>query len=236
MHGKYSVLKGFLMATAGFGLAIFSPGQAHGQVLFSTQQDFSGWGDNSSGANFVIAPVATPDSESSNVNGLGNTSSAGGAGTAGSGQVTWMPPAGSYGFFYGPGEQGNAGFMSAIDPGSGGGNLVSYSGTILVDSTTPPAGSGNYFSLGIVLNYSSNFGQFFGSASATPNASGFYTYTIPYTINAVSGLSYFQPGLIYNSNDTGTPFNIDNIRMAPEPASLGLVALGALGMIRRRRA
>jgi hypothetical protein len=236
MRGQFSLRNGLLIAVAGLGLAVFSSTQAHGQVLFDTQEDFANWGDNNSGTDFTINPAATPDSDGSTINGLGNTVSPGGAGTAGSGQVTWMPAAGTYAYFYGPGEQGNAGFLSAIDPGSGGGNLVAYSGTISVDSTTPPPGSGNYFELGLVLNYSGNFGQFFGTASASPNAAGFYTYTIPYTISAVTGLSYFQPGLIYNSNYTGTPFNIDNIRVVPEPASLGLFALGALGFIRRRKA
>ncbi|HWB53776.1 MAG TPA: hypothetical protein VG722_06275, partial [Tepidisphaeraceae bacterium] len=145
-------------------------GWGQAQVLFNTQEDFAGWQDNNSGVDFVGAPVATPDSEGSAVNGLGNTTNAGGAGTAGSEQITWQPAAGTYGFFYSPGEQTNAGFLSAIDPGSSTGNLVSYSGTIEIDTILPPPGTGNYFSIGLVLNYNGNFSQFFGGAPSSPNA------------------------------------------------------------------
>ncbi|HEY1686122.1 MAG TPA: dockerin type I repeat-containing protein [Tepidisphaeraceae bacterium] len=177
------------------------------QELFTTQDDFSGWQDNNNGTYLVGAPVATPDSDGSTTNGVGNTSNAGGTGTAGSEQITWLPAAAGYSFFYSPGEQNNTNFLSAIDPGSSAGNLVSFSGVIKLDSTLPTG------SLGVILNYNSNFSQIFGSNSATTNANGFYTTTIPYTINAVTGLSYFQFGIIYNSSYDNS-FDIDNIRLS----------------------
>lgn len=182
---------------------------SYAQVLFTTQDDFAGWQDNTtnpSNQHFVGTPVASPDSDGSNVNGLGNTTASGATGTAGSEQLTWEPGAGTYSFFFSPGEQANAGFLSAIDPGSTAGNLVAYSGTITLDSTLP-AGS-----LGIVLNYDNNFGQFSGTTTA-PNANGFSTTVISYTVNATS-LSYFQFGVIFNSSYQGT-FNFDNIKILP---------------------
>jgi len=91
---------------------------------------------------------------------------------------------------------------------------------ITFDFTQPPPGTGNYFGLGLVLNYDGNFGQFFGTA--IDNGNGTFTATIPYTINAHGPLSYFQLGLIYNSNfDTAAPFTVDNIAVVPEPAAAG---------------
>jgi hypothetical protein len=53
----------------------------------------------------------------------------------------------------------------------------------------------------------------------------------------VTGLSYFQLGLIYNSNyNTPTPFTVDNIRASiPEPTSVGMIAAGVAGAIGLRR-
>jgi hypothetical protein len=134
---------------------------------------------------------------------------------------------GTYNYFYSGGEQGNAAFLAAL--GS--------SGTLAIDYTTPANNGGNYFQLGVVLNYSSNFGQFTGG-TPIDDGNGFSTVDVPYTINTAGSYSYFQFGLIFNSNyDSTAPtsFTVDNIRLVPEPASMG--CLGALGVLvlRRRR-
>jgi hypothetical protein len=219
-------------ATFGLCLAAISlsiPSLARGgTVLFTTQEDWAQW-NSTPPTSMTTTGVNTISLDSSTINGVGNNASPGGAGTSGSMQTVWG--AGSYNFFYGPGEQSNQAFMSAIDPGAVAGvSAAAYSGILTVDYTKPPPGTGNYFALGLVLNYSSNFGQFFGTE--TDNGNGTFTATIPYTINAVAALGYFQPGLIYNSNyDTNTPFTVDNITAVPEPASLALGVLGATAMI-----
>ena len=142
------------LALAVIGIACAS-GRA--QELFTTQEDFTGWQDNNGGTLLVGTPVASPDSDGSSTNGLGNTTNAGGTGTPGAEQIAWLPAAGSYSFLYSPGEQANTGFLAAIDPGSSAGNLVSYSGVIKLDSNLPSG------SLGVILNYNGNFSQFFGS-------------------------------------------------------------------------
>lgn len=216
------------------GALFFATAASNASVLFTTQNDWAQW---TGSAQFTETPVATPDSDGSNLNGLGN--SAGGTGTAGSLQLTWI--SGSFDYVYGPGEQTNQLFLTAVDPGAvASTSLTSYSGTMTFDITPPSGapGSGGYYDIGIVLNYTSNFGQFFGTLSATANPNGFYTYTVPYTINAVSGLSYFQLGIIYNSNYTGS-FNLDNFTVVPvpEPASIcGLGVLSSLLLLRRRGA
>jgi hypothetical protein len=216
---------------------LFGTNSAFGVTLFTTQEDFSGWPPNS-GTNMSTLQVGAPDLDGSTTNGAGNTSNPGGAGTGGSLQTTWV--AGAFNYFFSQGEQGNAAFMSAI-----GGSTASIgsgiSGDIKFDYTKPPAGSGNYFQLGVVLNYTGNFGQFFGTE--VDNGNGTFTATVPYTLNPVGSLTYFQLGLIYNSNyNTNTPFYVDNIRaenVVPEPHSVVLISLAGLalvGGIRLRRA
>jgi hypothetical protein len=198
-------------------------------VLFTTQEDWAQW--NQSG-NITTTGVNTISLDSSTTNGVGNNASPAGAGTNGSMQTVWG--SGTYDFFSGPGEQGNQAFLSALDPGAiAGSSTAAYSGILTVSYTKPPAGTGNYFQLGLLLNYDGNFGQF--SGSETDNGDGTFTATIPYTINPVS-MSYFQLGLIYNSNyNTNTPFTVDNITAVPEPASLTLGVLGAVAIIWRGR-
>ncbi len=60
----------------------------------------------------------------------------------GSLSLQWVSGTYDYGVAYSPGEQGNAAFLSALENAS----------TLTFDYTTPPAGTGNYFGLGIVVN------------------------------------------------------------------------------------
>lgn len=217
-------------------IGCFWVASASASTLFTTQEDWAQWVNSGS---MTTTGVNTVSLDSSTTNGVGNNTSPGGAGTSGSMQTVWG--SGGYNFFYGPGEQGNQAFMSAIDPGAVAGvSAAAYSGVLTVDYTKPPPGTGNYFQLGLVLNYSDNFGQFFGTE--TDHGNGTFTATIPYTINAVAALGYFQPGLIYNSNyNTNTPFTIDNMVAVPEPTSVALMVLGCSALIgvavrRRRRA
>jgi hypothetical protein len=192
--------------------------------LFTTVDDFSGWGNNGDGSETLTTEL-TPDSDGSAINGLGNTTTgAGNAGTPGSlsvGEAT-----GTYNFFYSQGEQGNAAFLAALGA----------SGTIAVDYQ-PPSVGGSYFQLGMVLNYSGNFGQFFGGAPIN-DGNGWFTQDIPYTVNVAGSYSYFQLGFIFNSNQAPSTFPLDNVRVVavPEPASIGALGSGlAMLTLRRRR-
>jgi hypothetical protein len=193
-------------------------------VLFTTTGDFTGW---SGGANFTASPTNTPDLDGNLVDGLGNT---GTAGSGGSLQLIWV--SGTYNYIFSQGEQSNPGFLSAMMANN----------SIQLTYNKPPPGSGNYFQLGLVLNYDGHFDQVFGSE--TDNGNGTFTATIGYNPSAISaqasgaGITYFQLGVIFNSNfNTTTPFNIDNIQAVPEPGTMALVGLGAAGLfiVRRRR-
>ena len=203
---------------------------ASAAMLFTTQEDFTGW---DGGANITATGVNTGSIGSNTTNGLGNTTAAGAAGTDGSLQLVWN--SGAYNYIFGPGEQGNAAFLAELGT-SAAAQATPTNGILTFDHTQPPPGTGNYFQLGVVLNYNDNFGQFFGST--VDNGNGTFTTTIPYTINAHPALTYFQLGLIYNSNfNTNTPFTVDNIATVPEPASAAIVGSGlSLAALRRRHA
>ena len=198
------------------------------QSLFTTTNDFVGWSSSS----LTATPTASVDLDGASVNGLGNTVDPGSAGTPGSLSLVWQ--SGTYDYIYSPGEQGNALFLSALENAS----------TLTFDYTTPPAGTGNYFSLGLVLNYQSEFDQL-TPASTTSLGGGVTQATFNFGAEASKlasqqagdggSFTYFQLGVIYNSNyNTATPFNVDGFAVtpAPEPGALALFGLCALGFLK----
>jgi len=206
---------------------------APAQTLFTTENDFTGW----SGTGFTATSTSSVDLDGGTINGLGNTTAAGATGTAGSLSLTWG--SGTYDNIDSPGEQGNAAFLSALEQAS----------TLTYEYTTPPAGTGSYFQLGLVLNYQGGFDQLFPASTA--NLGGgvteatFNFSTEASTLTAAQStdggsFSYFQLGVIYNSNyNTDTPFTLDDIAVtpAPEPGMMELFGLGVLGLMKfaRRR-
>lgn len=190
-------------------------------------------------------------SDSRTVNGIGNTSSPGGAGSVGSLQLT--APGGWSGWVSGsstPGQEPNQGFLSAIDPGAiaawsagsgyGPGTLVAYSGTMSFDLYGGNFTDWNWW--GVTFNYNGNWSQAFASTSSNFTGADGRTWThyeIPYTINAVNaGLSYFQMAIAENAGSIGSQtFYVDNIQVAPvpEPGTFALLGLGLTGFLLRRR-
>ena len=79
-------------------------------VLFTTQDDFSQWGNSGS---VGTSAQSTPDSDGSTTNGLGNTTAAGQTASVGAGSMAVSFNTGTYDYFYGPGEQSNTAFLSA---------------------------------------------------------------------------------------------------------------------------
>ena len=197
--------------------------------LFTTQEDFTGWNGS---PQMTATGVASGSIGSNTTNGLGNTTAPGSPGTDGSLQLVWN--SGAFNYIFSPGEQGNAPFLAALGT-TASATATPGAGTITFDFTQPPPGTGNYYQLGLVLNYDGNFGQFFGTT--VDNGNGTFTTTIPYTIAAHGSLTYFQLGVIYNSNfNTATPFTVDNIAVVPEPAALWFgAAVVGIGALRRRR-
>lgn len=218
-------MKKLLLTSLGT-LALVLP-NAPAQSLFTTSNDFVA----SASSQFMVAPTSAVDLDGATINGLGNTNAAGLPGTPGSASLTWV--SGSFDYvFFSPGEQGNAPFLAALEGAS----------ALTFDFTTPPAGTGNYFQLGLVVNYQGGFDQLF--PASTINLGGGVTQaTISFaseagTIAAAQAgnggsFSYFELGVIYNSNfNTSTAFNIDNFQAVPvpEPSVMALFSLGALGL------
>jgi hypothetical protein len=228
-------MKNSRLFTLSLGITALFSQAALAQSLFTTANDFAGWAAGD--ASFTAASSTGVDLDGSAVNGVGNTSAAGSAGTAGSLSLQWV--SGTYDFAaYSPGEQGNAAFLTALENAS----------TLTFDFTTPPAGTGNYFGLGIVLNYQNGFDQLF-PASTSSLGGGISQATVNWSSEAATLISkqasnggsfgYFQFGVIFNSNytPTGTPFNMDNFQVtpAPEPGTLALAGLGGASLFLFRR-
>jgi hypothetical protein len=249
----------------GIGMGLGAASMAHGQVLFTTTSDFTGW--SASGKGSAVAPSTAFDSDGSTTNGLGNDPGNSGAtlnagATSPGGSLDIKPDGTALGFntlAFSPGEGFNSGFMSAIDPGSvpafsaasnfGPGSTVATSGTLLLTYSVPtfsaggPA-NGGFYELGLVFNYDNGFNFLFNPTNggvSGPAVDGFQTFTesIPYSINAGS-LSFFAMGIAVNADSNAIPSSdifVDNIAVAPvpEPVSAGLLCTGFSMLAFRRR-
>ena len=191
-------------------------------------------------------------STNNTVNGIGNTTAPGAAGSAGSLVATvasggyWthalQDATGTNNLTF-PGT--TAALYDALSPGSTPGNVLAGSGTIsfdlyAADSANMSQQYGIYFNTGA--------GQYSFTASAGPTFTGadgntWETFSVPYTIKATT--SYFQMQFAqytqWNAVSGGLLY-IDNIAVAanavPEPSTIALLVMGGLGvvvMIRRRR-
>lgn len=218
---------------------------ASSQSLFTTTNDF---GQFNSGAGTVNGLYY---SDSSTVNGAGNTASPGGADVVGSLQLTasggWNGWVGGSDFS-GP----SLGLFTTIAPGStrpwspesgyGPGTFVAYSGTISFDLYRGNFTDWSWF--GINLNYQGYWGPFWAATSADFTGADGRTWThfeVPYSINTTPATTYFGMALAENSSGAiaGQTYYVDNFQVVPvpEPSTFALLGLGGLSaFIFRRRA
>ena len=198
--------------------------------LFTTTDDFGQFNSGTVSSLYY--------SDSSTVNGLGNTANPGGAGGGGSLQLTSI--GGWGGISDAPGEAGNQGFLSALDPGAvAGSSLVSYSGTLSYDVYRGNLTDWNQF--GVIFNYNNNWSSFFSSTTTDFTGADGNTWThitIPYTINATS-LTFFGFSIAENSggNAAGETIYVDNFQVTPvpEPGTTAVLTLGGVALLFFRR-
>jgi len=215
-------------------------------IAYGTAEDFAQFNGATGTTDLFVY------STNNTVNGIGNTTAPGAAGSAGSLVATvasggyWthalQDATGTNNLTF-PGT--TAALFDALSPGSSAGNVLAGSGTIsfdlyAADSANMSQQYGIYFNTGA--------GQYSFTASAGPTFTGadgntWETFSVPYTIKATT--SYFQMQFAqytqWNAVSGGLLY-IDNIAVAanavPEPSTIALLVMGGLGvvvMIRRRR-
>lgn len=213
--------------------------------LYTTTDDFT---------QFHGTPVTSGSlySDSSTVNGMGNTSNPGGVGAVGSLQLTltggWGNiPNGEFSF-----TGGSSAAVQAIAPGSTGSSIAAATGTISFDLFQNTMTS--WWGIGVSVSYQDHnwwdgANQFFswqpgGTSTSFTGADGntWTHYTIPYTIAAESQ-GWFYMSFFSNSDgvNVGNSFYVDNIQVqaaaVPEPSTFALAGIGlaALTIFRRRK-
>src|ERR1035438_4762910 len=196
------------LAMLSIGILAFALQPANAQTsLFTTYDDFTAftaaWGS---------APVAQSSfsTDASTINGIGNLTAPGGAGTSGSLLIT--AAAGASGGYWadvatGPSQAGNLAFLEAIDPGyANDNNTVAVTGNFYVDYSLPDNEGGSTFGVGILLQYAGNgyFGTYFQTSAqdlgfTDPNNGGeVYRATIPFTIAGGGQFSGLGFGVMVN--------------------------------------
>jgi len=211
----------FIIATALASLSFATFGQ---NVIFTTVDDFTGW----TGSGFSLSTVTSPDLDGLGINGMGNTTQAGGSGTAGSLRLFETNPFNGSALALGPNQKTNSAFMSTL--------LSSGSATLRYE-TVP---SSDEASLQILLAW--KFSSTGGAGGVAPISTTFNgnIATSTYDLHGLQGgPDWFQLGIsTFNNYDPSSPIYIDSITFGPpipEPTSRALVSIGLIGLGMRSR-
>lgn len=218
-------------------------------TLYTTAQDFGQFGGWWAGTPSAITS-SLYYSFASTVNGIGNTTAAGGAGTPGSLQLTvqsWGNPSGAN-----PQVAFTDPELAAIAPGSStAGGITASSGTLSFDLYAPVPFTGSYDAFGFSMSYWVNWNQ----SSWQDLSTGSYTtftgadgntwrhYNLAYTLpgSASGTVNGFEMPFLCNVDgaDAGKLIYVDNVQVlvtpAPEPATMALAAVGGAALLFLRR-
>jgi hypothetical protein len=197
--------------------------------LFTTSNDFSGWiGEGG------FTPTATTniDLDGSFINGLGNTSAAGGIGSPGSLCLSLVQGPNGNAEALSPNEAANSGFIFAM----------ANAKTVTLTYETVPPSSGD--PLQLYLAFRGVFGNPAGIYAYPPietSVSGDVT-TVTYNAQGIvnlSPVSSLQIGVLTFSpfNPAVNPIYLDDlsIQFIPEPSAASLLGLGAVSLLLIRR-
>lgn len=238
-------MKKLVLLSIGMCAVALQPAANAQSSLYTTYNDFSGASDAGWGGGTPTA-VSSFSTDASTVNGLGNSTSPGGAGTSGSlliaaGVTGWTDVATL------PGLNSFAA-ISAVDPGyANDGVAVAATGNIYLDYSSP--NNVGYFQMGVLLGYAGNgyWPPVFSSSTTDlgftdPNGLEVYRATIPYSIAAggAGSMGGIGVGIMVNTDRTGAnAFYVDNISVSaspvPEPGTMALAAMGGAALLFFRR-
>ena len=217
------------LALFSIGMLAFALLSAHAgnTILYTTDNDWSNW--NSTGSGLTFKDTTAFDYDGVTVNGIGNPSNAGGAGTGGSLEVSPIVPCnwGQAGPAFGLAGPTEAVIVAMAGAGSGFGSpLAAQSGTLLVNYTMPDDTlGGTYFTMGIFFQDNVQWGGWqasqnidLGPVSTPSGTEEMYQAVIPYSLNAASSLDWAQIGFWLFTDYTGVnPWYVDSISVVPLP-------------------
>ncbi len=219
--------------------------------LYTTANDFAQFGGWWAGTPSAVTST-TYYSVASTVNGVGNTTAAGGAGTPGSLQLTmqnWGNPANAN-----PQVAFTDAELAALAPGSSmASGITASSGTLSFDLYAPVAFTGSYDSFGFSMGYWSgagwtaslwtdyNTGSYTTFAGADGNTWRHYSFNYTLPASASGPIQGFEMPFFMNADsaDNGKLVYIDNVQVlvtpAPEPVTLALAGMGGAALLFFRR-
>ena len=217
-------------------LALFSIGilalalgsaRADNTICYTTDDDWTSW--NSTQGGMTFSATTAFDYDGVTVNGIGNGTNPGGAGTGGALEISPIVPCGwgLDGPFLGVNGITDAMLKAMDGPAAGYGNpQLAQSGTLIVDYTMPDNTlGGTSFTMGIAFQDDAQWGGWqanqlydLGPVSTPYGTEEMYQAVIPYTLNAAANISYTQIGLwLFTDYQGSNPWYIDSISVVPLP-------------------
>jgi len=205
---------------------VIAQAPANVTTLFTTNSDWGQWSAASAG--ITVSAGASGDTDGNPTTSLGNTLYGPGRRDLAAGLTVTIASGQTYGSVVSADEHNNAALLTALAGAS----------TLQLDFTYPVYIPGGYFQPLLLLNFDGHYDQIAPNSILNDGTYSTALYSLPAGLPTdPNSLSYFQIGVIANTNETGA-FTIDNMEIitaVPEPASICLLAFVAAGLVLRRR-